>query len=104
MERTVGRQPTFVNGPREIDIDILDFDGRVETGPDLVLPHPKLASRRFALAPLAEIAPRWRHPVWRLTARQLLESLPPTPAARRLNIRSDIKGIRARRDLLAKRP
>jgi 2-amino-4-hydroxy-6-hydroxymethyldihydropteridine diphosphokinase len=94
VERTVGRQPTFVNGPREIDIDILDFDGRVEAGPDLVLPHPKLASRRFALAPLAEIAPRWRHPVWRLTARELLDRLPPKPAARRLNVRSDIRPSR----------
>jgi len=103
IERRVGRRPTYANGPREIDIDILDFGGATQTGSDPILPHPRLSERRFALAPLAEIAPRWRHPVLGLTARQLLESLPPTPAARRLNIRSGIRRVRARRDTLAKR-
>jgi 2-amino-4-hydroxy-6-hydroxymethyldihydropteridine diphosphokinase len=84
VERTVGRRPTFADGPREIDVDILDFGGLVRTDPRLVLPHPKLASRRFALAPLAEIAPRWRHPILGRTARELLEKLPARPGARRI--------------------
>ena len=65
IERTVGRTPSFRNGPREIDVDILDFGGVRRAGPDPVLPHPRLSERRFVLAPLAEIAPRWRHPVSR---------------------------------------
>ena len=84
IERRVGRQRRFRNGPREIDIDILDFAGLMRASPDPVLPHPELASRRFALAPLAEIAPRWRHPVTGLTAREMMRTLPAHPGVRRL--------------------
>ncbi|HEY6928980.1 MAG TPA: 2-amino-4-hydroxy-6-hydroxymethyldihydropteridine diphosphokinase [Thermoanaerobaculia bacterium] len=97
IERKVGRRPTHVNGPREIDVDILDFGGAIRTDSDPILPHPRLSARRFALAPLAEIAPRWRHPISRLTARQLLKRLPVSPSVRRLNIRPDIRRIRAGR-------
>jgi len=96
IEGKVGRRPTYVNGPREIDIDILDFGGTTQTDSDPILPHPRLAARRFALAPLAEIAPRWRHPILGLTADALLETLPPTPGVRRLNIRSGINRTRRR--------
>src|SRR5262249_9179593 len=71
IETRIGRTPTFRNGPREIDIDLLDLGGIVRSGPDPVLPHPRLAKRRFALIPLAEIAPSWRHPVTGLTAGEL---------------------------------
>jgi 2-amino-4-hydroxy-6-hydroxymethyldihydropteridine diphosphokinase len=84
VERTVGRTPSFPNGPREIDIDILDFGGLVRSEPNLVLPHPRLAVRRFALAPLAEIAPRWRHPILKKTAEELQASLAPKPGVRRI--------------------
>ena len=83
-ERAVGRSRTFPNGPREIDVDILDMRGLVRATPDPVLPHPRLSLRRFALAPLAEIAPRWRHPVTGRTARQLLAKLPKTPGVRKI--------------------
>jgi 2-amino-4-hydroxy-6-hydroxymethyldihydropteridine diphosphokinase len=84
IERSGGRTATFRNGPREIDCDILDFGGRVARSRGLVLPHPRLHERRFALAPLAVLAPRWRHPVLGLTARQLLARLPKTPRVRRI--------------------
>jgi 2-amino-4-hydroxy-6-hydroxymethyldihydropteridine diphosphokinase len=84
IERHGGRTPTFAGGPREIDVDILDLGGLVRETPDPVLPHPRLAERRFALAPLAEISPEWRHPVTGLTAAQMLAKLPRTPAARRI--------------------
>jgi 2-amino-4-hydroxy-6-hydroxymethyldihydropteridine diphosphokinase len=41
----------------------------------LVLPHPELANRPFVLVPIAEIAPRWRHPVYGQTAAMLLSEL-----------------------------
>ncbi len=43
-------------GPRTLDIDILLFGGRVIQAPELQVPHPRLAERRFVLEPLAEIA------------------------------------------------
>jgi len=50
----------------------------------LVLPHPRLHQRRFVLLPLAEIAPDWRHPLSRLTAKQLLSRLTATQPVERL--------------------
>ena len=50
------------NAPRTLDLDLLDYDGRVEED-GVVLPHPRMTERSFVLVPLAEIAPDWRHPV-----------------------------------------
>jgi 2-amino-4-hydroxy-6-hydroxymethyldihydropteridine diphosphokinase len=84
IERECGRTPTFPDGPREIDIDILDLGGLVRDGTDPILPHPRIAERRFVLAPLAEIAPGWRHPVTGETPGQLLRKLPRRPGVRRI--------------------
>jgi len=84
VERELGRVATFRNGPRTIDVDVLDLGGIVRRRPDPVLPHPRLSRRRFVLAPLAEIAPQWRHPIGGLSARRLLAALPARPSARRI--------------------
>jgi 2-amino-4-hydroxy-6-hydroxymethyldihydropteridine diphosphokinase len=52
--------------PRIIDIDILLYDDKVVQSEDLVIPHPFLHERRFALVPLADIAAGWFHPVLEL--------------------------------------
>jgi 2-amino-4-hydroxy-6-hydroxymethyldihydropteridine diphosphokinase len=49
-------------GPRPLDVDLLLAPGLVIESPALVLPHPRLAERRFALLPAAELVPRWVHP------------------------------------------
>ncbi len=87
IEETVGRTPSFRNGPREIDLDLLDFAGARSQGPEPILPHPRMESRRFVLAPLAEIAPLWRHPISGRTAGDLLRELPERPRAIRLSSR-----------------
>lgn len=84
VEQRVGRTPTFRNGPREIDVDILDLGGRVRVGTDPLLPHPRVGERRFALAPLAEVNPRWIDPRSGRTVSELLAALPRTPRVRRL--------------------
>ena len=85
LEHAAGRRPGPRWGPRPLDIDILDYEGVVlgwETPHDpehpahLVLPHPELHRRGFVLEPMAEIAPKWRHPVLRETATDLLAQLP----------------------------
>ncbi|MFN2387870.1 MAG: 2-amino-4-hydroxy-6-hydroxymethyldihydropteridine diphosphokinase [Thermoanaerobaculia bacterium] len=88
IERSVGRTPTFRNGPREIDLDLLDFGGEVRRRGAPRLPHPRMTERRFVLAPLAEVAPGWRHPVTGETAPQLLAGLSRAPRVRRLAARS----------------
>jgi len=85
IEKRLGRVDRGVNGPREIDLDILDFEGVVRAGPDPTLPHPRMAERRFVLAPLAEIAPAWRHPVTGQSAEELLAGVPARPRARRMS-------------------
>lgn len=74
VETEFGRMRSVPNAPRTLDIDLLDYDGRVMTG-RLVLPHPRLAERSFVLVPLAEVAPGWRHPVLGQGAGELLALL-----------------------------
>lgn len=50
-------------GPRPIDLDLLFFGDRCIELPDLTVPHPRAHERAFVLAPMVEIAPRFRHPV-----------------------------------------
>ena len=64
------------NGPRCIDLDLL-YAGNCEVRTDeLVLPHPGIGTRRFVLAPLAEIQPGLRLPGLAGTILELLEKLP----------------------------
>ena len=58
VERALGRRRAERWGPRTIDIDILTYGEKRIDEPDLTIPHPRLCERAFALAPLAEIAPR----------------------------------------------
>lgn len=57
MEGELGRRPGRRYGPRPIDCDILVWEGGVVEHPRLVVPHPRLAERRFALLPLLDIDP-----------------------------------------------
>lgn len=101
IERAAGRRGGSPWGPRSLDMDILDFKGRIEnwrgTVPGfaragrrpLVLPHPWIEKRPFVLRPLLDVAPEWRHPVthesahalWRRIARsregQIMRTLEP---------------------------
>jgi 2-amino-4-hydroxy-6-hydroxymethyldihydropteridine diphosphokinase len=72
IERMIGRKRTIAKGPREIDIDILLFGDAVVKAPELEVPHPRLAERRFVLEPLAELVPEKRLPGTRRTIREML--------------------------------
>jgi 2-amino-4-hydroxy-6-hydroxymethyldihydropteridine diphosphokinase len=76
LETRFGRVRGERNAARTLDLDLLDYDGRLCATQRLVLPHPRLHERRFVLAPLCEIAPQWRHPRLDLTAAELLARLP----------------------------
>jgi 2-amino-4-hydroxy-6-hydroxymethyldihydropteridine diphosphokinase len=72
VERAMGRKRTAPKGPRVIDVDILLFGASTVSTPELDIPHPRIAERRFVLEPLAELAPDLRHPVMLKSVREML--------------------------------
>lgn len=81
LEAQFGRVRGARNAARSLDLDLLDYNGRLVDSERLILPHPRLHERRFVLAPLAELAPGWRHPRLGLGAGALLARLPSEPKA-----------------------
>lgn len=74
IETVIGRERSVKMGPRTIDIDVLLYNDAVIDTALIRVPHPHLPQRRFALMPLAEIAPLLEHPVLHKTIQELLES------------------------------
>ena len=59
IENSLGRVRTVENGPRTLDLDILDYQMYVASDDELTLPHPRVAERDFVVKPLLEILPGW---------------------------------------------
>jgi 2-amino-4-hydroxy-6-hydroxymethyldihydropteridine diphosphokinase len=57
IEKRFGRERSFANAPRTLDLDLLLYGDRVLSEQGLELPHPRMHERAFVLAPLVEIAP-----------------------------------------------
>jgi 2-amino-4-hydroxy-6-hydroxymethyldihydropteridine diphosphokinase len=72
IEEQMGRKRLEKWGQRLIDIDILLYGEELIEMQDLVVPHPQLHNRRFALTPLAEIAGKTIHPRFHKTIDALL--------------------------------
>jgi 2-amino-4-hydroxy-6-hydroxymethyldihydropteridine diphosphokinase len=62
IERERGRERTFRNAPRTLDIDILLYGETRLDEPGLTIPHPRMAERGFVLRPLLELAPDLKEP------------------------------------------
>src|ERR1700689_4446169 len=84
VEARMGSKKLIAKGPRLIDIDILLYGQETMDTPELQVPHPRMAQRRFMLVPLAEIAPGLRHPSWPGTAQELLAETPDKSEVRRV--------------------
>ncbi|HLT47052.1 MAG TPA: 2-amino-4-hydroxy-6-hydroxymethyldihydropteridine diphosphokinase [Rubricoccaceae bacterium] len=79
LERAAGRTPDAPRwSPRPLDLDLLLYDDLVLDTPALTLPHPRLPERRFALRPLADLAPDLVVPGTGRTAADLLAACPDT--------------------------
>ena len=86
IEGQMGRRRDERYGSRIIDIDILFFNDAIIRLPQLVIPHPEIQNRRFALTPMAEIAPILIHPILDRTIQQLLAACTDPLAVRKLEI------------------
>ena len=86
VEQAFGRVRTVANAARMIDLDLLDFRGKMAAGGPgrAILPHPRMAARAFVLQPLADLAPAWRHPVSGTPIQALLAALPAGQTIERL--------------------
>jgi len=71
IEQDLGRTPGERWGPREIDLDVLLYDGLVYDQNGITVPHPRLEERRFVLVPFRDIAPDVVHPISGMTIEEL---------------------------------
>jgi 2-amino-4-hydroxy-6-hydroxymethyldihydropteridine diphosphokinase len=80
IEQSLGRDRASVpaKGPRTIDLDLIFYDDLVLHTPELTLPHSAMHERAFVLAPLAEIAPNWVHPILGFSVTALLAKIAPS--------------------------
>jgi 2-amino-4-hydroxy-6-hydroxymethyldihydropteridine diphosphokinase len=75
IETMLGRVRAERWGPRTLDLDLLLYGQEVRQADELTLPHPRMTSRRFVLAPAAEVAPWMVHPTSGWVVAQLLARL-----------------------------
>jgi 2-amino-4-hydroxy-6-hydroxymethyldihydropteridine diphosphokinase len=85
IETNMGSKKLVAKGPRLIDMDILLYGDETIDTTDLQVPHPRMLQRRFVLEPLAEIAPKLRHPSWNGTAAEMLARTSDSSQVRRWN-------------------
>jgi len=82
IETDLGRNRTLTQD-RPVDLDLLYYGDMMIHSPTLTVPHPRIANRLFVLAPLAELAPEYVHPLLGRTSLELCRELRDQPGVER---------------------
>jgi len=75
IEKIMHRDTPYKWGPRNIDIDIIDFDKRIIKSKSLFLPHKEVPYRNFVVLPLMEIEPEYVHPENHISVEKMYDLL-----------------------------
>ena len=88
IERKLHKNKRIINGPRKIDLDIIFWDQKIFKNNNVVIPHPRAKDRDFVLCPLYDIAPFFKHPVSKLSVKELIKNLKDHYVIEKLNYRN----------------
>ena len=83
IEAEFGRIRSVRNEARILDLDLIDFDAKIEDSEAITIPHPRMHHRAFVLLPLSDIAPDWQHPIYNKSLSQLISEMPEGQKIRR---------------------
>ncbi len=75
IEEKFGRTRDKINDPRSIDLDLIDYSGKIRCNKNIIIPHPRAHLRKFVMGPLAEINPDWLHPILNTSVLEILQKL-----------------------------
>lgn len=91
IELQLGRMPKSSSGyeSRTMDLDIIDYHGKVLQTDGVQIPHPRMDQRLFVLVPLAEIAPEWTQPLSGIGIKELLSKISPSETISKLAVAND---------------
>ena len=88
IERKLHKNKRIINGPRKIDLDIIFWNQKIFKNNNVVIPHPRAQERDFVLCPLYDINPFFKHPVSKLSVKELIKNLKDHYVVEKLNYRN----------------
>ena len=75
IEKKLKKNKKIINGPRNIDIDIIFYGKKIYQSNNLTIPHPRAVDRDFVLYPILDIDPFFQHPVCKKSVKTLAKEL-----------------------------
>ena len=75
IEKKLKKNKRIINGPRNIDIDIIFYGKKIYQSSSLTIPHPRAVDRDFVLYPILDIDPFFQHPIFKKSVKTLAKEL-----------------------------
>ena len=88
IEKKLKKNKRIVNGPRNIDIDIIFYGKKIYHSNNLIIPHPRVIDRDFVLYPILDIDPFFQHPVFKKSIKTMANELKKNFIIKKLSYRN----------------